>query len=104
MNTVSLPIVKVERNKITKIGICLWIFGWLFMIYLLNSKIDFGGFRTVSVIMAMFLIVVVPITIAIRRTIVKEYKEIGLFILKNESLTIICNDKNVEYKFSDLKN
>lgn len=104
MNTVNLPIVEIQHSKTYKFGISLWIIGLLLLIYSIYFKISDETLRLVILIISMILVIVVPIFVGIRRTMIKEYKEIGFFLLNKDCLIISYSDKKEEYNFSDLKN
>jgi hypothetical protein len=104
MDKVSLPIVEVKHTKLFKWGICLWILGILMIIYLLSFNIKNEIFRGFIAILSMIFLIIVPIFIGIRRTIIKEYLEIGQLILDSSIMTVIINEQKDEYKLSDLKN
>lgn len=104
MNTISLPIVEVQHTKTYRLAIGLWITGLLLLIYLLNFKINDERLRLGILIISMVFVIIIPIFAGIRRTMIKEYKEIGLFLINQDCLTISYSDKKEEYKFFDLKN
>jgi hypothetical protein len=104
MNTISLSIVEIQHTKIYKIGTGLWIISILLLIYTLYFKINNELLRLVISIISLIFVIIIPIFIGIRRTLIKEYKEIGLFFINQDYLTIMFPDKNIEYKFSNLNN